>query len=236
MSRSVYITAPEAHSGKSAGALGVVDLLSRRVGRSGVFRPIINREPEHASVIDLLIAHPGVMQSYDDAVGVTYAQWHADQDGALSRIVDRFGELSAEYDAVVVVGSDYTDVTTGNEWASNARIAANLGSPVVIVVQGRGRDPQTIAGTVALAISELVGWHAHPVAVIANRVNPPDVQEVRALLARTGLAVGAIPEIPVLVAPTVANLQQACGAELVRGDPDLLHKESMGFVVAAMSL
>jgi len=82
MSRSLYITAPEAHSGKSAVALGLVDLLSRRVGRIGVFRPIINREPEHDSVIDLLIAHPGVMQSYDDAVGVTYAQWHADQDGA----------------------------------------------------------------------------------------------------------------------------------------------------------
>ena len=39
-----------------------------------------------------------------------------------------------------------------------------------------------------------------------------------------------------LVAPTVANLQQACGAELVRGNPELLQQESMGFVVAAMSL
>jgi len=237
MSRSVYIASPEGLSGKSAVALGLVDLLSRRVGRVGVFRPVIDSAAgEVDPVVELLVGHQGVEQSYDDAIGLTYLELHADPEGSLSRIVDKFGILSAKYDAVVVVGSDYTDVTTGNEWAMNAQIAANIGSPVVLVVHGRGRDSQTIAATVALANSELVGWHAHPVAVIANRVNPADVQEVRALLARTGLAVGAIPESPVLVAPTVANLQRACGAELVRGDPDLLHKESMGFVVAAMSL
>ena len=53
MSRSLYITAPEAHSGKSAVALGLVDLLSRRVGRVGVFRPIINRDHDNDTVIDL---------------------------------------------------------------------------------------------------------------------------------------------------------------------------------------
>ncbi len=235
MSRSLYITAPEAQSGKSAVALGLVDLLSRRVGRVGVFRPIVNQEPEHDTVIDLLIAHPGVRQSYEEALGVTYAQWHADQDAALSRIVDRFGELSAQYDAVVVVGSDYTDVTTGNEWASNARIAANLGSPVVIVVHGRDRTPPVIVATLQLARSELTAWHAQPVAAIANRVEPEAMATVRDLLAQTGLVAGAIPNVPLLGAPTVADLRDACGGELWRGDEELLTRESMGFLVAAMT-
>ncbi len=235
MSRSLYITSPEAFSGKSAVALGLVDLLSRRAGRVGVFRPIVSQEPRRDSVIELLIALPGVVQAYDDAVGVTYAQWHADQDAALSRIVDRFGELSARYDAVVVVGSDYTDVTTGNEWASNARIAANLGSPVVLVVHGRDRAPAVIAATLELARSELVASHAHPVAAIANRVDPAAIGEVQGLLARTGLVSGAIPEIPLLSAPTVADLRDACGATLWRGNPELLSRESLGFLVAAMT-
>jgi len=235
MSRSLYITSPEGLSGKSAVALGLVDLLSRRVGRVGVFRPIINHEPKHDSVVELLIAHPGVRQDYEEAVGVTYAQWHADQDGALSRIVDRFGELGAQFDAIVVVGSDYTDVTTGNEWATNARIAANLGSPVVLVVHGRDRTPAVIAATLELARSELVAWHARPVAAIANRVDPAAIGEVRELLARTGLVAGAIPNIPLLGAPTVADLRDACGATLWRGNPDLLARESMGFLVAAMT-
>jgi phosphate acetyltransferase len=236
MSRSVYIASPEGMSGKSSVALGLVDLLSRRVGRVAVYRPVIDSVDARDPVIELLVAHPGVAQSYDDAVGVTYHELHADPEGALSRIVDRFGVLSAKYDAVVVVGSDYTDVTTGNEWATNAQIAANIGSPVVLVVHGRGRDPETIATTVELARGELVAWHANPVAVIANRVDQDDIERVRELLARTGLAAGVIPEIPLLVAPTVADLQRACGAELVRGNPELLQRESMGFVVAAMSL
>ena len=184
----------------------------------------------------LLVGHTGVSQSYEDALGVTYAQQHADPVGSLSRIVDRFGVISSKYDAVVVVGSDYTDVTTGNEWAANAQIAANIGSPVVLVVHGRGRDPQTIASTMQLAIAELAAWHAHPVAAIANRVEPSDLDRVTALLDTTGLAVAAIPEIPMLIAPTVADLQQACRAQLVRGNPEWLQRESMGLLIAAMSL
>ena len=123
----------------------------------------------------------------------------------------------------MVVGSDYTDVTTGNEWASNARIAANLGSPVVLVVHGRNRTPAVIAATVELARSELVAWHAHPIAAIANRVDPGAIDEVRErLLAYRAGRPAAIPNIPLLGAPTVADLREACGATLWRGDPELL--------------
>src|SRR5664279_791518 len=236
MSRSVYIASPGGMSGKSPVALGLVDLLSKRVGRVGIFRPVVDAVEERDPVVELLIAHPGVTQSYDDACGVTYAQRHADQAGSLSRIVDRFGVLSAKYDAVVVVGSDYTDVSTGNEWAANAQIAANIGSPVVLVVHGRGRDPEDIAATIQRGVSELIAWHANPVAVIANRVDPTATAEVARLLSAAGLTAGVIPEVPLLVAPTVADLQEACGAELVWGNREWLQRESMGLVVAAMSL
>ncbi|MET0807462.1 MAG: AAA family ATPase, partial [Pseudoxanthomonas sp.] len=55
---------------------------------------------------------------------------------------------------------------TGIEWASNARIAANLGSPVVIVVHGSERTPAVIAATIDLARSELTAAHAQPVAAM----------------------------------------------------------------------
>ena len=57
-------------------------------------------------------------------------------------------------------------------------------------------------------------------------------------LAAGGLGVGAIPEIPMLIAPSVAQLIEACDGRLVRGgvNPEGLARESMGFVIAAMSL
>src|SRR5664279_5975132 len=222
MSRSVFVASPEGMSGKSSVAYCLLDLLSQRVRRVGVFRPVTESLEVADPVVHLLLSHPAVDQPYNSTVGVSYHALHADFDGAMSRIVDRYGGLSASYEALVVVGSDYTDVMTGNEWFSNATIAANLGSPVVLVVHGHGRTPELIASTVELACSELVSEHAQPIAVVANRVNPDDVETVRDLLTKTGLPVGVIPEIPLLNAPTVADLQRACGAQLVRGNPEWL--------------
>ena len=66
------------------------------------------------------------------------------QTRPLHVIVERFGQLSDRFDVILVIGSDYTDVATGTELSFNAKIAANLGSPVVLVVHGRERTPEQI--------------------------------------------------------------------------------------------
>ncbi|MBM9468040.1 phosphate acetyltransferase [Nakamurella leprariae] len=246
MSRSVYITSSEGSAGKSMVALGLVDLLSRRVGRVGVFRPV-SAAPESAdadsapdardTVLEMLLAHPAVDQPYDDALGVTYQQWHADESAALAEIVERFHRVAARYDFVVVQGSDWTDIATGSELAANARVAVNLGAPVVLVVPGVDRTPRQTKVAVELAQQELASAQVHPTAVIAMRVRPEDSEPVRRVLADGPVPLaGVVPEVPLLVAPTVEQLREACGGTLVRGDEQGLERESLGFVVAAMSL
>ena len=237
MSRSVYLASPEGSSGKSTVALGLVDLLSRRVGRVGVFRPVTESSERTDLVVELLVAQPSVEQTYQEAVGVSYEVMHRDPEAALAEIVRRFHEMVGRFDVLLVLGSDYTDVSTPSELAFNAKVAANLGSPVVLVVHGRGRTPQQVRMAADFALTELVAAHALPVAVIANRVDPTELAEVREALARGSvLPVAAIPEVPLLVAPTVAALLTACDGRLVRGNPAWLDRESLGFVVAAMSL
>ena len=237
MSRSVYIASPEGESGKSTVALGLVNLLSRQVGRVGIFRPVTESSQTTDLVVELLVAQPAVEQTYDDAMGVSYQVMHSDPEAALSEIVRRFHDLVNSFDVLLVLGSDYTDVSTPSELAFNAKVAANLGSPVVLVVHGRGRTPEQVRMAADFAITELAAAHAHPVALIANRVTPEDLDAVRVALRRgSNLPVAAIPEVPVLVAPTVGALLEACHGRLVRGNPTWLERESLGFVVAAMSL
>lgn len=237
MSSSVYIASPEGESGKSTVALGLVSLLGRQVGRVGVFRPVTESSETTDLVVELLLAQPLVDQTYADAVGVSYQVMHSDPDAALSEIVRRFHDLARRFDVVLVLGSDYTDVSTPSELAFNARVAANLGCPVVLVVHGRGRTPAQVRMAAEFAITELEAAHARPVALIANRVDPGDLDAVRVELGRgSRLPVAAMPEVPLLVAPIVAALQQACDGRLVRGNPAWLERESLGFVVAAMSL
>jgi len=42
---------------------------------------------------------------------------------------------------VVIVGTDYTDITSPAELSVNARIAVNLGAPVLLVVNAQRRSP-----------------------------------------------------------------------------------------------
>ena len=77
-----------------------------------------------------------------------------------------------------MLGSDYTDVSTGTELSFNARVAANLGSPVVLAVHGRDRTPEQVATAAASALIELRANHANPVAIIANRVDAAHVAGV----------------------------------------------------------
>ncbi|SDO81878.1 phosphate acetyltransferase [Nakamurella panacisegetis] len=237
MSRSVYIASPEGESGKSTVALGLVNLLSRQVGRVGIFRPVTESSKSTDLVVELLIAQPAVEQTYDEAIGVSYEVMHSDPDAALMEIVRRFHDLVNRFDVLLVLGSDYTDVSTPSELAFNAKVAANLGSPVVLVVHGRGRTPEQVRMAADFAVTELAAAHARPVALIANRVDPEELEAVRAELGRDStLPVAAIPEVPVLVAPTVGALLQACDGRLLRGNPAWLQREALGFVVAAMSL
>ena len=241
MSRSLYITSTEGETGKSTIALGLLDLLSRETGRVGVFRAVTASDQRRDPVVELLLDHAGVEQSYDESIGVTYQRLHSDEAGALAQIVDRFHRLSATRDVVIVLGSDFTDVASGTEGALNARVAANLGSPVVLVVQGKDRTPAELVIATEAACEQLREEHALPVALVANRVADDLVDEVRTRL--TGLPaaggaplVGVVPEVPLLVAPTVRSLMEACDGELLRGDEAWLDREARGFVIAAMSM
>jgi phosphate acetyltransferase len=241
VARSVYITSVEGHSGKSAVALGVLDTLVHTVERVGVFRPIARSTTEPDFVLELLLAHDGVTLDYAECVGVTYDEVHEDPDAALSRIIDRFKAVERECDAVVIVGSDYTDVATPTELAYNARIAANLGAPVILVLTGRepdesrARTADELRQVTELAIPQLAEAHASLLAVVANRADPDALTQIVEAI-DAGVPVWAIPEDPFLVAPTVEAIMAAVDGELIKGDPALLAREMLGVVVAAMSM
>ena len=98
MGSSVYVASVEGFTGKSTVALGVLEQLSRRVERVGVFRPIVRADRDvyggRDYVLDLLTAHDAVTLSYDDCVGVTYEEVHEDPVAALDRIVERYHQVA----------------------------------------------------------------------------------------------------------------------------------------------
>ncbi len=244
MARSIYITSAEGNTGKSTIALGVLDTLTRSIERVGVFRPIARSIVEPDYVLELLLKQGGVDLDYDLAVGVGYEAVHNDPEAALATIVERFKAVEAQCDAVVILGSDYTDVGTPTELGYNARIAANLGAPVVLVLGGRtsdqteARTPEAMRQLAEVATAELHHEHASLLAVIVNRADPERKDDIRSAIGSVvgGAPVWAVPENPVLVAPTMRSIMQATGGTLLKGDPALLSREALGVVIAAMGM
>ncbi|RIQ20325.1 phosphate acetyltransferase [Jiangella rhizosphaerae] len=235
MARSVYVASVTGETGKSTVALGALEALTRRLGRVGVFRPVVRAGAQPDYVLELLLDHDGVDLPYDVCAGVTYEDVHADPDAAMSTILSRYRAVAAQCEAVVVVGSDYTDVDSPTEFSFNARVAANLGAPVVLVLNGHDRSPADLRAVAELATAELAANYGTLAALVANRVPPEALDEARTALSGLGPAY-ALPEEPLLSAPTMSDLVAAGGGELFRGDPSRLGREVGGLVVAGMTL
>ena len=79
---------------------------------------------------------------------------------------------------------------------------------MVLAVRAKGRTPDEVAHVVELCLAELAAQHAHTAAVVANRCEPAQLEAVATRWRRFTPQTYVLPEEPLLVAPTVADLQQ----------------------------
>ncbi|MFZ2511531.1 MAG: phosphate acyltransferase, partial [Gordonia sp. (in: high G+C Gram-positive bacteria)] len=233
----IYIASAEGDSGKSTVALGVLVQLAATGGRVGVFRPISRAAAgEHDYILDLLIDYTSVDVPYADCIGVTYDDVHADPDSAIAEIVTRYHAVAARCDNVLILGSDYTDVASPSELSYNARIAANLSAPVLLVVKAADRTPAEVRAMVEMLMSDIRQSHASVAGVVANRTDPRHVVAVAAAVSDAGCRAWALPEEPLLFAPTMAELATALGAIVYSGDEELLNHEAIDVMVGGMTV
>ncbi len=224
MSQGVYVAGCEPATGKSAIALGVQQLLARRVRRLGVLHPVA---PADDPLLELLSACGADVVS----AGVGYEDVRADEARALEEIVARYRALAADCDGVLVVGTDFEGVGTAGELQFNARIALNLGLPVICIVTGHDRSPEDVQTALGVALGAVRGAGCAVVGAIVNRVDPESMDAVSALVDAY-----VVPEVRLLMAPTVGQIATACEGELIAGDPELLGRDALSVLIGAMTL
>ena len=185
MTPGVYVAGCEPATGKSAVALGVQQLLTRRVERLGVFRPGRRRPRARPADRPAAAAAAPRVVPYEASCGVGYEEVRADEARALEEIVARYRALAAQCDGVLVVGTDFAGDGAASELAFNARVgaqprparAAGGHGPRAHAGGGRDRDRRS-------ALTTWRRWGPHVVGVVANRVRGFELDAVAGAGAR----------------------------------------------------
>jgi phosphate acetyltransferase len=150
-----------------------------------------------------------------------------------------------------VIGSDYKDVVGTTELSFNAKVAANIAAPVVMVLSGRqaysssehlgqaaARSVEELSQMAELSLAEMKSENVKLLAIAVNRAEPADTKAIHdavKTLVPPEIPVWVLPEDKLLVAPRLRQIQEAVGGKLLFGEPARLETETLDVVVAAMS-
>jgi phosphate acetyltransferase len=243
VTRSVYVAGIGRGDGRQVVELGVMELLTRQVDRVGVFRPLVHEGPDQ--ILGLLRARYRLAQPPGSAHGVSYAEAAAllaerGTDELVTLLVDRFHEVAREYEAVLVLGTDYADTQLPAELSLNARLANEFGASVLPVVGGAGQSAESVAAEVRNARDAFAALGCEVIATVANRVDPAEAPHAAALLGPGDTDAGEVafvlPEEPALTAPTVEQMVRELGAEVLLGNGAGLARDIRGFVFGGAML
>ncbi|MET8729435.1 phosphate acetyltransferase [Streptomyces parvus] len=240
MARSVYVTGIDRGDGRQVVELGVMELLTRQVDRVGVFRPLVHDGPDR--LYELLRARYRLSQSPATVYGLDYHEASAVQaekgtDELVSRLVDRFHQVAREYEAVLVLGSDFADTQLPDELALNARLANEFGASVIAVVGGKGQTAESVRAETRNAYRAYAGLGCDVLAMVVNRVAAEDRATIaERLAARLPVPVSVLPDDPALSAPTVAQITAALNGTVLLGDDSGLARDALDFVFGGAML
>ncbi|HEY5199534.1 MAG TPA: phosphate acetyltransferase [Acidothermaceae bacterium] len=238
MSDTLYVTSMQARSGKAVVALGLMEMLVGQVDRIAVFRPVIADSAEPDPLIELLRERYQLEIAYEDAYAFSYSDAaRVEHEGGTSRLIaqvlDRFSRLRDKFEFVLCIGSDYTGPTAATELALNAEFAVNLGTPVVNVVSGFGKDADSLAIASRNSQQLLLNHGCALVATVLNRVDAAVVDDVRPALSAQPAPVYLLPDLPVLAALTVDEVVTALGATLLAGAGAPMHREVEAYLAGS---
>jgi phosphate acetyltransferase len=205
---------------------------------------VIRDDPDarRDKTIDLLLTHFRLDQEYCATYALTAAEAdellaHNHLDQLLNRVIEAYQALAQRYDVVLCLGPDLGPPAL--ELQLGSEIARILDSPVLLLADASGRGEDELASTLRQAWAAFQSRGSAVVAVIINKVEPERLAFLRETLAADlGLALDqlvAMPRDVVLASPTMREVAEQLGGEVLYGH-DQLERQAQRFMVIAMQM
>mgnify|MGYP003614298302 FL=1 len=245
MSKAIYITTNEPHSGKSAITLGMMSMLIGKATKVGYFRPIIEDTEDEKidSHIQTVIDYFKLDIPYENAYAITKSKLIKEKnngniDSVIDLIIEKYKVLEDQFDYVLVEGTSFSGEGTAIELDINVLIAKNLGIPVTIVGSGENKSIEELIDTLNLTYSTFRDKDVEVLAIIANKVNTADKDLINIKLKNTfpdSILKFEIPVVKGLDSPTFKEIIEELDGKLLFGEKNI-NNQVDSFSVGAMQL
>lgn len=228
MQRKIFVAATRQNDGKTTISLGLINTLKKKFKSIGFIKPVGQRYVlEEGFKIDedsVLIEKVCDIKDYlKDMSPIAIEKGFTEQyikdlisEDLSKNILSSFTRVSKGKELVVIEGTGHAGVGSVFD-LSNAKVAKLLGAKVIIVTSGGiGRPIDEISLNMALFEKEGV----EVAGVIVNKVLPSKYVKVRKVV-KLGLKkrnidlLGVIPYLPILSMPTIQQILDEAGLELI---------------------
>ncbi len=246
MSNGLYITATETGSGKSAVALGVMEMLCRKLDSVGFFRPIINPDSKKNQDPDILLISNqfNLKLPYEKMYGITQAEAEhlmalGKKGEVIERIIEKYNDAQRHCNFILCEGTDFVSSTAGVEFDINASIIKNLSCQVLLIANAFQKPLEDVSSLISLTLESLMEKGCEIVGTIINRVTSSTEDEIINRIKAAGLVrkqlIYAIPDEAVLAKPTLSEIARTLNADILCGRKQM-YRHARSFTVAAMQL
>lgn len=245
MTKALYIAALESHSGKSLVVLGLMQLLLGKVARVGYFRPVIDDvdEGEIDNHIKTVTTHFELDIRTEDAYALTQSQVvdlfnNGRQGDILDIIISKYKKIEAQFDFMLVEGSDFSSDGNIIQFDLNIDIAKNLGIPVILIDNARGKNLEEFCGNLESAVNTYIQKGIEILGVVANKVRPRNMELLQRRLEeelKDKTISFTVPRVKNLSHPTLQEILESLDGKVLFGK-DNLDNQTGSFGVGAMQL
>jgi len=245
MTKALYVATLESHSGKSLVVLGLMQLLLGKMAKVGYFRPVIDdlKTGGTDNHINTVVSHFGLDIQTEDAYALTQSQVvdmfnDGRQGDILDTIISKYKQLEERFDFILVEGSDFSSEGSIIEFDLNIDIAKNLGIPVILIDNARGKTLEEFCGNLESAVNTYIQKDIELLGVVANKVRPENVDVVHKRLEKEledKTVVFTVPRVKKLSHPTLSEIVVSLNGKVLFGKENL-DNQTGSFGVGAMQL
>ena len=245
MTKALYVATLESHSGKSLVVLGLMQLLLGKMAKVGYFRPVIDDVKTGGidNHIKTVVSHFGLGIQTEEAYALTQSQVvdmfnDGRQGDILDTIFSKFKQLEERFDFILVEGSDFSSDGSIIEFDLNIDIAKNLGIPVILIDNARGKTLEEFCGNLESAVNTYIQKDIELLGVVANKVRAENVALVHERLEielKDKTVVFTVPRVKNLSHPTLNEIVTSLDGKVLFGKENL-NNQTGSFGVGAMQL